>query len=334
MKNTFLLVALTCLFSLFTVTLYSQDSSKTYSHLFRISVDDDFINFRGHGTDEAYSAGISFNFFYAKQHPSSFFIDRWMPKAGSGANNVFGWGAEQLIYTPRNISLVPPDKNDYRYAGALAIAHTLYSYNAVKKYSLQTELVMGVMGKPSLAEETQTFFHHVINYRLPAGWDYQLPFDVLVNVNVTAEKLLAKYRHIAEVTGGVRVAAGSMEDGITIFAKLRAGIMRPYFNGFISQHSNPQHKQRLQLYAYIKPGAELLGYYALINGGLFNNKPSYYDDKQTHHPDNRKLIGHVDGGITLSGHKFALSVSEKIATSMLKEVRAHSVGNISFYFVW
>lgn len=334
MKKTLLLFALTGLLFFLTTTLYSQDSSLTYRHLFRLSVDDDFINLRGRGTDEAYSAGISFNLFYIKQHPSHFFADRWMPKAGSNAINIFGWGAEQLIYTPRNISLVPPDKNDYRYAGALAITHTLYSYNPVKKYSLQTELVTGVMGPPSLAEETQTFFHHVINYRLPAGWDYQLPFDVLVNINVTGEKLLAKYSRLAEVTGGVRVAAGTMEDGVTIFTKLRAGIMHPYFNGFISQHSNTQRTQRLQLYAYIKPGAELLGYYALINGGLFNEKPGYYDDKQTHHPDNRKVIGHVDGGLTLSGHRFALSVSEKIATSMLKNVRAHSVGNISLYIIW
>ncbi|HWB28672.1 MAG TPA: lipid A deacylase LpxR family protein [Chitinophagaceae bacterium] len=311
-----------------------QAQDTTFGHLFWLSIDDDCINLRGKGTDEAYTAGINLGMVYNKRHLSKFFIDRWLPKTGIGAVNTFEWAISQLIYTPSDISRVPPAKNDYRYAGALVASHTLYSANPVKKFGIQTTVIAGVMGPPSFAEQTQTFFHHVINYRLPRGWDYQLPFDVLVNVNVTAEKMLAEYRNRAELMGGARFAAGSMEDGLTIYLKIRAGIMKPYFDGYISGHSNTHRKKRLQLYAFIQPGAELLGYYALIQGGLFNDKPSYYDDGITPRADSRKLIGHVNGGLTLAGRKFAIAVTEKIATSLLKNVRAHSVGNISIFFAW
>lgn len=311
-----------------------QDTTASFNYLFRVYVDDDFINLRGKGTDEAYTAGINLSLFYRKQHPSRFFIDRWMPKAGNNADNVFGWGINQLMYTPRDIDKVPPDKNDYRYAGALTAVHSLNSFNADKKYSLQTEVVAGVMGPPSFARQTQTFFHHVIGYRLPAGWDYQLPVDALLNINVKAEKMLLAYKNVAELTIGARAAAGTMEDGLTVFAGLRAGIMQPYFSGFLNQYSTNKRKQRFQLYAFVRPGAEVLGYYALINGGLFNNTPGYYNEKDTHHPDNRKLVAHLDGGIVLAGRKFALSVTQKMSTSLFKYVRAHAVGNISLYIVW
>ncbi len=312
--------------------LRAQDT--TYNRQFRLSIDDDFINLRGKGTDEAYTAGTNFSLFYDKHHTSRFFLDRWMPRAGPQAINTFGWGIAQLIYTPRDINRVPPDPDDYRYAGALIAVHSLYSYNPDKNYSFQTEIVGGVMGPPSLAEEAQKFFHSVIGYRSPAGWNYQLPTDALLNVNITAEELFFKYGKLAEITGVARLAAGTMEDGLTIYGKIRAGIMNPYFNGFMQQHSSLAIKRRLQVYAFIEPGAEVLGYYALIERGLFNNKPSYYDNKHTRAPDNRKLIGHVDGGLIFSSGKVAVSVSEKIATSMLKDVRAHSVGNVSFYIAW
>jgi len=330
MKTGFL--AMAACFMLTSASLQAQDT--TYTRLFRLYIDDDFINLRGKGTDEAYSAGLNLSFFYNKQRTPHFFIDRWMPHAGSNAVNTFGWGITQLVYTPRDINKTPPDRNDYRYAGALFAVHSLQSFNPIKKYSFSSEVILGVMGPPSFAEQTQKFFHRVINYRLPKGWAYQLPADALVNINFTAEKMIAQYRRNIELSGGGRIAVGTMEDGLTVFAKIRAGIMNPCFNGFMAQHTTPRKKQRLQAYAFIKPGAELLGYYALIDGGVFNKSASYYDDKNTMAPNNQKLIGHIDGGLTISSGKIALSVTEKIATSMLKDVRAHAIGNISLYVAW
>lgn len=68
--------------------------------------------------------------------------------------------------------------------------------------------------------------------------------------------------------------------------------MTPGFSGFIARHSGARKKQRLQAYAFIQPGAELLDYYALIDGGAFNRGASCYDGKYTGTPNNQELIGY------------------------------------------
>src|SRR5260221_4892787 len=142
---------------LLTGYVYGQDSLP--SRLFRIYEDNDFLNIRGNGTDNSYSNGTRFDFFYSKTKRSRFFIDRLMPKAGDSSINVYGWSLMQIMVTPNDISTAQYQPDDYPYAGALFVTHSLHSYNAVKKYSFQTELVAGIRGPASFAKEFQTLFH-------------------------------------------------------------------------------------------------------------------------------------------------------------------------------
>src|SRR5580765_2538643 len=74
------------------------------TYLLRIYEDNDFLNIRGLGTDEAYTNGTLIDLFYRKKHPSHCWLDRAMPKAGEGSENIYGWGIMQLMFTPRDIS--------------------------------------------------------------------------------------------------------------------------------------------------------------------------------------------------------------------------------------
>ena len=47
--------------------LYAQVADKTSTHLFRVYEDDDFLNIRGNGTDNSYTNGLRFDFFYTKK---------------------------------------------------------------------------------------------------------------------------------------------------------------------------------------------------------------------------------------------------------------------------
>jgi len=124
--------------------------------IFRIYDDDDFLNIRGNGTDNSYTNGLCFDYLFTKEKPSRFFIDRWLPKTGNSSINVFGWSLTQLMYTPNDIKKTGYQPDDYPYAGALYVTHSLYSYNSQKKYSFQTELIAGIRGPASLAQELQT----------------------------------------------------------------------------------------------------------------------------------------------------------------------------------
>ncbi len=88
-----------------------------YRNQLRVSVDEDFINIRGQGTDKAYTAGTFIDYFYNKKN-STFFLERWAPKAGNNAINIYGVGLIHLVFTPNNTKAEAPIHNDYPYAGA------------------------------------------------------------------------------------------------------------------------------------------------------------------------------------------------------------------------
>ena len=140
--------ALIFLLLLITLTGVAEaQQGETYNRMVRVYEDNDIININGNGTDQGYTNGTRLDLFYVKNQRSRFFIDRLMPKAGDSSVNTFGWGIMQIMITPTDISKNIPDGNDYPYSGALFITHSLHATNPVKKYNLQTEFTMGVMGR-------------------------------------------------------------------------------------------------------------------------------------------------------------------------------------------
>ena len=154
-------------------------------YMVKIYEDNDFYNIQGHGTDNSYTNGTRLDFFYTKEKRSGFFIDRIIPVAGVNSVNTYGWGIMQIMVTPNDIGKTEYQANDYHYAGALYVTHTLYSYNEQKKYNFQTELIAGIRGPGTYAGETQTAIHKMIGYQEPMGWDNQLSTIPLINVNFT-----------------------------------------------------------------------------------------------------------------------------------------------------
>lgn len=79
----------------------------------------------------------------------------------------------QSIFTPENTRLVPPDPRDRPYAGWLYTGLGLYQ--ETNRSSLEhIELLVGVIGPASLAEEVQTAFHSALGQRTSQAWSYML----------------------------------------------------------------------------------------------------------------------------------------------------------------
>jgi hypothetical protein len=155
-------------------TLRNQKNLRNQPSIFRVYEDNDFFNINGHGTDKSYSDGTRLDFFYQKKNKSRFFLDKLMPNAGDSSKNIYGWSLMQIMITPTDICAKEFQHNDYAYAGALFALHSLYSYNAQKKYGFQTEILAGVRGPASFAKQVQTGVHELIDYQKPEGWDNQL----------------------------------------------------------------------------------------------------------------------------------------------------------------
>jgi len=327
---------------LLTKTQQTKAQEKENTRLFRIYEDNDFLNIRGQGTDDAYTNGLRFDMFYTKSHPSRFIVDRNMPTAGDSSINVFGWGIMQVMFTPMDITIATPQPNDYPWSGGLFATHTLYSYNPKKKYSYQTELLLGVMGPMALAGQAQIFVHHIINYKRPMGWDNQLGNDPLININFTAEKQIAGIGRWLEVIAGGQVFYGTAINGLAAYPLIRIGKMNPYFNGYLSQYGTAKqttrHRgHRVQAYIVIKPEANIVFTDALLEGGLFSDNTNKVNTKgMPTKPANgmRTVVYSANYGAVVSLGRFSMSFIQSSSSEWIKGTYSHEVGNISMYYSW
>ncbi len=324
-----------------TGTAYGQQPA-SYRHLFRAYEDNDLFNVVGGITDRGYTNGTRADYFYIKNKPARFFLHRIMPKAGDSSINTFGFSIMQVMITPKNILRRVPEKNDFPYSGSLFATHSLHSTNFQKKYSWQSELLLGVLGPPSLARQTQVGMHRLVGYFKPNGWDYQLKTDLLLNVSVAGEKQVAHLNKAVELIGGAQAFAGTALNGLSAWGTLRFGKMEPYFNGYLSRYSTPnERRSRQQLYFLIRPAVEYTLSNAFIGGGIFNrrNRVIPQPDPNSDETDNgdmvrNKIVGRCDYGVVASSGRIGLSYTLTSMTPMVKGTGGQETSNISLYFAW
>lgn len=317
-------------------TVFAQEQPG-YKYMFRIYEDNDAINVYDIGSDRGYTNGTRLDLFWQQRKRS--FINKLMPQAGKNSINTHSWSLMQVIITPDNITRRKPDPSDYPYSGALFVTRSMHSANPVKKLSIQSEWVLGVMGPPSLAEETQVLIHRIIAAQRPKGWAYQKPTDLLLNYHFTVSKQLAQYRQWAEIIGSGQVYTGTMINGASLYTTIRLGRMNPYFNGFIQQFTtDKKQSSKWQLYFILQPAAELILHNALLDGGVFNHDakqpPSGTEERYIPDIKRRKVIARIDIGAVLSKGNFGLSFMQKSSSAMIKGLPAQQVGNISLYLAW
>jgi lipid A 3-O-deacylase len=307
------------------------------SKMFRLSEENDFFNLDGHGTDKSYSNGTRLDFYYEKQK-SRGLLHKLMPKAGDSCRNVYGLSLMQIMVTPNDIKATAFLPNDYYYAGALFATHSLYSYNAKKKYSFQTELLAGIRGPGSFAEQTQKAVHKLIHYQEPMGWDNQLNTYPLINLRFEAEKNLMSINDFIELNTGSQLRVGSLMDMISLYPMLRIGRMSPYFNGYFDQFGSytKNGKQiKTQCYFVFKPTVSLVAYNALVTGERENKGNDIY--KYTNDgtgPALDNFLMDFQFGAVLARGNISFSYMQTTSTSYTEGRYKHTVGNLLFYYRW
>lgn len=308
-------------------------------YMFRVYEDNDAMNLYDIGSDKGYTNGTRLDFFWNQSKRA--FLTKLLPQAGPNSINTHGWSLMQVMITPDNILRRWPDPTDYPYAGALFVTRSLHSFNPIKKLSFQSEWLLGVMGPPSLAEETQVLIHRLIQAQRPRGWDSQKPTDFLLNYHFTVSKLLAQPRPWAEIIGSAQAYAGTMLNGAALYTTIRLGAMNPYFNGLIPQFSTDNRQaNRWQFYFILQPAAELVLHNALLEGGLFNHPSkqpamSPYEEQRYFAPlTSRRFITRLDIGAVLSKGNVGLSFMQKSAAAPMKGFSRQETGNISLHIAW
>jgi lipid A 3-O-deacylase len=312
-------------------TSHSQDNPP-HKFFFRLYADNDALVPSNHATDWGYTSGNRIDFFYTTPESRSNFFTLFNKLAGPDPVRTKGWGMMQMIIAPQKTSLTIPDQNDYPYSGALFAIHTIHSANPVKQINCRSEWVVGLMGPPSFAKETQAFFHQLIKDPPPMGWGHQLPTDLLLNYNLKAEKLLAGNKNIG-LAGGGEFFCGSMKDGLSLHLLFQIGNNRNYFSGLTNQYFTTK---KSNLSVSLRSSADLVLYDALLEGGIFNSKSPVHtsNSKYGSNLKRQKINGSLELFILFSMKKIAASFTQKMVSTEFRGYGSHTIGNISTFFSW
>lgn len=151
-------------------------------------------------SDDGYSNGIGFswgrsdyNDYALIEMPSWLrYMSEWtFINQGNSKQYSVTFGVSQLMYTPDKIEENALIDDDRPYAGTLLWSSKLRSYANNRANSLG--LILGVAGPASLAEQSQTVIHTVIDATIPKGWDHQIKNELVLRVE--AEHIERFYRY-------------------------------------------------------------------------------------------------------------------------------------------
>ena len=102
----------------------------------------------------------------------------------------------QITQTPVDLKRRDLIKEDVPYAGALVLSASWYGFNDQEFSGF--ELVGGVVGPASLAEQVQKGAHKLIGIDHPKGWNNQLENEPIINANYMRKRKLS---HIGNPAG-------------------------------------------------------------------------------------------------------------------------------------
>ena len=299
--------------------------------LFELWIDEDYLNYRGKGTDRYYTGGLSISFFYTAGKSKKIFslID---PKNNSIP--VAFLSLKQITNTPSNIKVPGPVQNDYPYAAALFMNYGKTYTDKTKKSRLGSTISIGATGPYAMGKEIQVLFHRVVSYTQPEGWDSQLPNDLILNYRLNYEKNLWSYNQKLELIGLADVNAGLTFNNCRIGLLFRTGNHLNFFSpdeiaGF---YTNKDRKGRFVF--SMQPQLTIVAYNALLQGSLFKKRSQNWLDAAhvIKSQDINRVIYGFAFGITYETKFAALSITQHLQSKEFSQVESHEYGNISLVF--
>lgn len=305
-------------------------AQKNSLQVLSISEDDDYLNFRGEGTDRGYSSGFNLELFYTKKVKASFIGSLLIPIWGD-ADNLYSWGLTQHIYTPANIRNKEIQHGDRPYAGIAYLSHALVSSDKEKKQRLTTALSLGTIGKYSMAREIQTAYHQLVRYQVPEGWDHQISTDVIVNYFVNYERMLFLPDHRLEIIGNVQANTGTLFNNLGAGLQFRCGLFNSYFSNYEHPTYCPKNNgphRKVQFFFYMKTTGVAVMDNATLQGGFFTHEQSSYTITKD---SVSRFYMEYEYGLVLANSHFGISAAEKLRTAEFKGSFAQQVGNITLY---
>jgi hypothetical protein len=236
----------------------------------------------------------------------------------NGQKNL-GLAFGQNIYTPRDISRVPPDATDRPYAGWSYLEFTFASKteNIMDTLSLQ----IGMVGPHSYADDMQRFLHKLIDDEKPLGWDYQLKDELGINVvyerkwRLYVRSLNRKFGidvvpHAGASVGNVQTYAnvgGTVRLGTNLPSDFGPDLIRPAASNSLIDDYDPRisSDRRWSFLVFGGVDGRVVARDIFLDGNTFKDSPSV---------DREYLVGDAFYGLGIVRGKWQFTYTEVVRT--------------------
>jgi hypothetical protein len=200
-----------------------------------------------------------------------------------GLNYRASLSVGQIFQTPDKIEAPEFIPDDVPYAGVLTFRSSWIAFNDTDFRGF--EIVVGVLGRPSVAEQTQNLTHKIIGSHIAEGWDNQLKTEPVINVNYMRKNKflqLGKAQSLSfdtAISGDIQL--GTLITATAIRLEGRLGYNMPL--GFAYQPDSigrtltydatlaPVNKKAASIYASLIVGTSYIAHNLVLDGNVFKD---------------------------------------------------------------
>jgi hypothetical protein len=270
-----------------------------------LEIQNDFLNYKGHGTDKYFTGGISCG---------------GMIDLKNNKIHYLTIALTQKIYTPSNIRLFPEELSplDYPYAGLTYLSMGYLVFNEASTSYTKGTLSWGNTGPSSGANLIQRVLHKIIGDRKPMGWSSQLQLGNFVQTHIehTHSFLNANW---LKVNTNAAMEIGSIFNNFCLAMEFKIDHNKDSFIEFFSKRINTYTKPHISIWA--KPKLEFVIGNRLLQS---NPNPSGITPRNIN-----KFIYHSSVGISFQIKKFSISLIQHHNTPEFKTAMPHAFGEIA-----
>lgn len=265
----------------------------------------DFLNYKGHGSDKYFTAGIT----------SGGLLDLKQNKS-----HYLTIALTQNMYTSSNIVLAPEalQPADYPYAGLTYFSIGYQIFNQKHTRFTKGEFSWGTTGPSSGAKMIQSKIHKIIGDREPIGWSTQLQLGNFIQAQIEyTHSILKSSLMKINLVGNIHL--GSIFNNLTLASEFKLDKSNDPFIGHFSKLIHPYGKPHLSLWARPKIA------YVLSNRLLQTNQNHFGLHQRIIH----KMVYYNSVGITLQFNKFSISLIQHNNSPEFKTATKHAFGEIA-----
>jgi hypothetical protein len=304
-----------------------------------ITVENDALT----GSDNNYTNGIGVTWVSSDLDSCGRFVKGWsglwefLPFIGDEGYKTYAcWTVAQEMHTPHDITDPDPPETDQPYAGILYLDNVLYARAHRRAHAW--ELMLGVVGPASQADDVQKAFHELIGDDEPMGWHTQLPNELVVNIGLTSAYLWTE----GSVGGSARwrlVPVGHAGLG-TYFTGVGLGMYGEVGWNLVDALGGTALREGLHAASTVGVGP-VDGWSVAIFGGLAGHAVAHYLPldgtvfKDSRSVDTKPFVGNASLGLCVRRGGLVLSVATTFSTKAFEtQEKGAELGtfSVSWYF--